>query len=134
MWFYTDITREEFEKRKDYVEQIIGKLGGVKIDIELPYRQKTPSIIVDDLELHNSGRQIFQFQNRYFRVDEVLFRDKPFIVLECGTYEELRKNIMEDTEPFPCDLSDDDIIKEIKYSLGIEPYPMLTSRNGTPVD
>lgn len=130
MWFYTDITREEFEKRKDYVEQIIGELGGVRIDIELHYTQKTILIAGDDLELHNSGRQIFQFQNRYFRVGEVLFRDKPFIVLECGTYEELRKNTMEDTDPFPFDLSDDDIIKEIKYSLGIEPYPTLTSRNG----
>lgn len=123
MWLYKNITREEFEKRKSYVEQIICELGGEKADIEIPYKQKTTTIIDDYSETHNSIRPIFKFENEYFRVDEVLFENKPFIVLECGTFEELMNNTMEDAEPFPFDLSDVDILKEVKYSLGIEPYP-----------
>ena len=124
MWFYRNITREEFEKRKSYVEQIICELGGEKLDVEIPYEQKTTTVINDYSETHRSGRHIYQFGNEYFRVDEVLYENKPFIVLECGTFEELMNNTMEDMNPFPVDLSDDDIIKEVKYSLGIEPYPV----------
>ena len=124
MWLYRNITREEFEKRKSYVEQIICELGGEKIDVEIPYEQKTTTVINDYSETHRSSRQIYQFGNEYFRVDEVLYENKPFIVLECGTFEELMNNTMEDVNPFPVDLSDDDMIKEVKYSLGIEPYPV----------
>ena len=111
MWFYDTIKREDFEKRKDYVEQVICELGGKKIDIDIPYEHKNTS-------------PVFEFKNDYFRVDEILFKDKPFIVLEVGTLEELMKNTMEDADPFPFDLSDDDIVKEVKYTLGIEPYPV----------
>ena len=30
---------------------------------------------------------------------------------------------MEDIDPFPCDLSNEEVIKEIKYALQIESYP-----------
>ena len=51
------------------------------------------------------------------------FPDKPFIVIECGTYDELINNIMDDLDPFPYDLTEAELLKEVKYSLGIEPYP-----------
>lgn len=52
------------------------------------------------------------------------FSGKPFFVLECAsTKEEVAHNIMEDIEPFPCDLSEEEMIKELKYALQIEPYP-----------
>lgn len=69
-------------------------------------------------------RPIYKFQDGFYRIDEVLFPEKPFIVLEyANTIEEVKKNIMEDLEPFPYDLSDEDTVKEVRYSLGIEPYP-----------
>jgi len=30
---------------------------------------------------------------------------------------------MEDAAPFPYDLTEDELLKEVKYSLRIEPYP-----------
>ena len=42
---------------------------------------------------------------------------------EYGTYDELIHNIMEDLDPFPYDLTEAELLKEVKYSLGIEPYP-----------
>ncbi len=50
-------------------------------------------------------------------------RGKPFLVIECGTYDGLMKNIMGDADPFPYDLTEDELLNEVKYSLGIEPYP-----------
>ena len=79
----------------------------------------------DFQETYYSQRPIFQFNHEYFRVNEFLCKEKPFIVIECGTYDELIKNSMEDAEPFPYDLSNDKIKKEVKYSLGIEPYPSI---------
>ena len=53
-------------------------------------------------------------------MDEVLFEDKPFIVLVCGTLQELMNNTMEDLDPFPYDLENDEIRNGIKYSFDIE--------------
>ena len=33
------------------------------------------------------------------------------------------ETIFEDAEPFPYNLPDEELILEVKYSLGIEPYP-----------
>lgn len=64
-------------------------------------------------------KSAFEYEGLYYRVDEVCFSDKPFIVIECGTYDELMKNIMEDIDPFPYDLTEDELLNEVKYSLGI---------------
>lgn len=70
-----------------------------------------------------SQRPVYQYNGSYYRICEILFSLKPFIVLECAcTLDEVMKNIMEDADRFPYDLSDADIIKELKYSSAIEPY------------
>ena len=124
MWFYDKVSRNEFEHRKDYVEQIMCEFGAVAVDVELPYEQKTTSYSGDFEETYHSKRSIFKINSEYFRVDELLCREKPFIVIECGTFEELIKNAMEDTDSFPYDLSDNEIRNEVKYLFGIEPYPL----------
>lgn len=125
MWFYDNVTRDELEKQKDYVEKIMCEFGAMVLNIELPYEQITTSYLGDFQETYYSQRPIFQFNHAYFRVDELLCKEKPFIVIECGTYDELIKNTMEDADPFPYDLPNDEIKKEVKYSLGIEPYPSI---------
>lgn len=35
------------------------------------------------------------------------------------------KDIMEDENFFPYDLPDNELLKEVKYSLGIVPYPKV---------
>ena len=125
MWFYDNITRDEFEKQKDYVEQIMCEFGAIKLNIDLPYQHKTTSYTDGFEETYYSQRPVLKFNNEYFRVDEFLCERKPFIVIECGTYDELMKNIMKDAESFPYDLSDEEIKKEIKYSLGMEEYTSI---------
>ncbi|MCI5668359.1 MAG: hypothetical protein MR291_06305 [Oscillospiraceae bacterium] len=123
MWFYDNVTREEFEKKKDLVEKTILELGAKEYEIDLQYAQKTTSYVGVQKETYYSQRRIFSFKDDFFRVDEVLFNDKPYIVLECGTLQQLINNTMEDADPFPYDLSDEEIKNEVKYSLGIEEYP-----------
>ncbi|MBP3941355.1 MAG: hypothetical protein J6D00_07700, partial [Christensenellaceae bacterium] len=98
-------------------------LGGNRVSIHLPYKQKTRSYIGNDFVENISARSAFEYRGEYYRVDEVCFPDKPFIVIECGTYDELINNIMDEADPFPYDLTEDELLKEVNYSLGIEPYP-----------
>ena len=124
MWPYESVTRQEFESIKDVVETYIVMLGGNKVSIELPYEQRTCSYIGNNVFIENiSTRSAFEYRGEYYRVDEVCFPGKLFIVIECGTYDELINNTMEDLDPFPYDLTEAELLKEVKYSLGIEPYP-----------
>lgn len=107
MWSYKEITRSKFEKKKDLIQQIIMNFGGEKTDIQLSYC---------------SLRPVFKFNNEYYRVDEVLFENKPFIVIEFGSFNDVINNTMEDADPFPYDLSDDELKDEVSYSLGIKSY------------
>lgn len=123
MWSYKAVSREEFEKRKEFAARIMRELGCETVDIELSYEQKTTSC-GEIKETWSSKQPIYKFKNGFYRIDEVLFSEKPFIVLEyAGTIEDVKKNIMEDCDPFPYDLSEEEIINEVKYSLGIEQYP-----------
>ena len=123
MWFYTNETREEFEKVKDRIQEIMVELGACISDISLPYQQKTTSFSASGIDTCISDRPIFSFRNEYYRVDEVLYPEKPFIVIEFGLKEDVLRDTMEDAEPFPYDLSDDELMNEVKYSLDIEAYP-----------
>lgn len=123
MWIYESVTRQEFESIKDIVEKFIVMLGGNRVAIELPYEQRTRSIIGNDIVENISTRPAFEYKGQYYRVDEVCFSSKPCIVIEFGTYDELINNIMDEAEPFPYDLTEDELLNEVKYSLGIEPYP-----------
>lgn len=124
MWNYKSVSREEFEKRKDLVEQIMRELGCEAVNFELQYEQKTTTYGAGFEETWFSQRPLYKFQNGFFRIDEVLFPEKPFIVLEYADTEVgVKTNTMEDCDPFPYSLSDEDMRKEVKYSLGIEPYP-----------
>ena len=122
MWIYDSVTRQEFESIKDIVEKYIVTLGGNKVSIALPYEQRTRSYIGNDFVENISTRSAFEYKGEYYRVDEVCFPNKPFIVIECGTYDELINNVMNDSDPFPYDLTEDELLKEVKCSLKIEPY------------
>ncbi len=123
MWFYTNVTREEFEKVKDRIQEIMSELGACVYEITLPYQQKTTTISEYGTETFISDRPVYLFQNVYYRVDEVLFPQKPFIVIEFGLEEDVLHDTMEDALPFPYDLPDAELFNEVKYALEIEPYP-----------
>ncbi len=123
MWIYECVTREEFESIKDKVEKFIVMLGGNEVSVDLPYEQRTRSYSGNDIVENISTRSAYEYMGQYYRVDEVCFSGKPFIVIECGTYDELINNSMEDADPFPYNLTEDELLKEVKYTLRIEPYP-----------
>lgn len=116
-----DALREKFKRAKD--KAIIALLGGKILDIDLPYQQKTTSFS-EEIRIENAPvRSIFAYCGEYLRVDEVFFNKRPFIMIECGTHDDVMRNTMEDAEPFPYDLTDEELIMEVQYSLDIPPYP-----------
>lgn len=120
MWPYKTISRDNFEKRKDFVDTILRKLGCNIVNIQLSYEQKSMMHSAEFTETFISKRPIYQYKTFYYRIDEVLFSEKPFIVLEfTNTIEDVYNNVMEDSDPFPYDLSDAEIVQEVKYSLNI---------------
>lgn len=124
MWNYADITRDEFERIKDHIEEIMVAHGAVVQDIDLPYSQQTTTFNIDSNAIvWENHRKVYKYKDLYYRIDEVCFDKKPFIVAEVGTYDELMKNIMEDAEPFPWDLSEDEMENEVSFFLGEKPYP-----------
>lgn len=123
MWIYESVTRQEFESTKDLIEEFIMMLGGARVSIDLPYEQRTRSYIGDDYVENVSTRSAFEFSGQYYRVDEICFPGKPFIVIEFGSYDELINNIMEEADPFPYDLPKEELLNEVKYSMGVKPYP-----------
>ena len=124
MWLYTEITREEFEAVKDKVESIIIRLGGIACDVSLSYINETTSVYAGNEVTNISDRPAYKYNGEYYRVGEVCL-ENPFIVIECGDYKDLINNTMDDAEPFPYDLPDDLLENEVKYSLGILPYPTV---------
>lgn len=86
MWWYENVTRVDFEAVKDTIEQIMFRLGASKYEIRLPYEVKTTSYLDDFEETHRSERSVFTYKGLFFRVDEVFFSQKPFIVIECGIW------------------------------------------------
>ena len=110
MWKYTDITRDEFEKIKDHIEEIMVAHGATVQDIT-------------DASVWGSHRKAYKYKDLYYRIDEVCFPKKPFIVAEVGTYDELMKNVMEDADPFPWDLSEEEMEDEVSFFLCEKPYP-----------
>lgn len=124
MWNYTEITRDEFEKLKNHIEEIMVAHGAVAQDIDLPYSQQTTTIHKDSNAIVWEGyRKAYKYKDLYYRIDEICFENKPYIVAEVGTYDELMNNIMEDAEPFPWDLSEEELEDEVSFFLGEKPYP-----------
>lgn len=116
MWKYKELTRTEFESRKDFTEGILKELGASPTDLGTIH----PVTTYDDQisETIFSDRTVFEYGNCYYRIDEVLFNTKPFIVIECAdTIMDVRNNAMEDSDPFPYDLSDDEIREEVRLTL-----------------
>ncbi|MBR4610947.1 MAG: hypothetical protein IKO38_10965 [Erysipelotrichaceae bacterium] len=118
MWPYKEISRKDFESIKDHIEELMIARGAEPFDIELPYAPTTTSLIGDDIDITYEGyRRAFKYGEWYYRVDEVCFPEKPFIVFEFGTYDDLMNNTMEDIDPFPYDLDDKELEKEVSYAF-----------------
>lgn len=104
MWSYENISKESVKERSLFVENVIEKLGA--------------EFVCETKE--NGTQKVWKFRNKYVRVDSIGFEKKPFIVLE---FSDNLERPYEDSDPFPYDLPDEEMVLEVKYSLGILPYP-----------
>lgn len=116
MWTYTNISREDFEIKKNQIENIMIYCGALPIECHVTHEVSTFGRTVSDTII--SDRTIYEYNGNFFRVDEVLFPAKPFIVIEwTDNIEYALNNVMEDTDPFPFDLTNEELIKEIEFIL-----------------
>ena len=121
MWPYSFVTREEFEARKDVAERILRQLG---CEVVPDSPQEMTMYGNGFKEIWISERPLYRLGDRYIHICEILFKQKPFIALEIAdTLDEVKHGAMEDADPFPYDLPDDEIVLEVKRSLGLEEYP-----------
>lgn len=120
MWPYSFVTRAEFENRKDFVNITLRHLG---CEVLPASPQRMTMYGKGFQETWIAVRPLYRLHGVYIHIGEVL-HEKPFLVLELAdTLEEVEGNAMEDADPFPYDLSDDEIVLEVKRSLGLEEYP-----------
>ena len=124
MWPYSFVTRAEFEKRKDFVDSTLRHLG---CELLPASPQRMTMYGKGFHETWTSERPLYRFRGVYIHIGEVL-HEKPFLVLELAdTLEEAKSNEMEDADPFPYDLPDDEIVLEVKRCLGLEECPKKMS-------
>lgn len=71
MWNYDFVTREEFERVKDKVENYIIMLGGTISPVEVPYIQRETSYSRGNIIEHISTRHIYEFKENFYRVAEM---------------------------------------------------------------
>ena len=116
MWPYQSVTRQQLEEKKDLVERLLQKLGAVPTGLGLPHPVSSCGTGVAETVL--SRRAVYRYQDGFYRVNEVLFAQKPFLVMEwAGREEDVRNNGMEDTDPFPWDLGEEEILAELQKLL-----------------
>lgn len=75
------------------------------------------------MDIKSCELNVYRFGDYYLFVDELHYLDQDFWAISFG---ESIDEMNEQACPFPVDLSDEEIIRELKYSLGIEPYPDLS--------
>ncbi len=110
-------SRRTVEERLSFVEDIFIELGAVRTDLNKDHRERF------------NEREVFEYKGEYYQVDVIGFDEKPYIVIEWIDDMELADNgVLEDVEPFPYDLSDEEIVQEIRFALGIEPYSEINDK------
>ena len=111
-----EISEEEMETQMARVEALFVKYGAEPLDINQRNRERF------------GQRQTFLYKGDYFRVDQAKFDNIPFILIDCiddPSYAAV--GVMEDVDALPVNLSDEQLDKEVRCTLGIEPYPDCTA-------
>lgn len=95
VWPYSVPSQDEFFNKKHNVYDILRELGAVQYD-----------------------KDTYEYNDMYFRLDEILFKQKPFIVIKYAEDEEdLQQELFFDIDPFPYDLSIEELKIRVKSNL-----------------
>lgn len=120
-----DYSREynEFITAVKTCEQIIVSLGG-RLIAECK-ENETWVLNKEDYITEKVVKNVYKFRDSYVRVDKMYFSEKPFLLLQ---FADEIEGPYEDADPFPFDLPLEEIELEIKFSLGVLPYPSLVEK------
>ena len=106
------LSPEEMEARMAFMERCFEKYGAKALDINARNREML------------GQRRTYQHGKDFFRIDQATFDGIPFFVISSIDLPKLAEvGVMEDVEAFPVTLSEEKLEKEIRYALGVEPYP-----------
>lgn len=95
IWPYDMPSHDEFFIRKEKVSNVMLELGAQYYD-----------------------KDTYQYNGMYFRLDEILFKKKPFIVIKYAEDEEdLECELFLDSNPFPYDLTGDELFQTVKSNM-----------------
>lgn len=114
MWPYKNHSEEEYYRVIEYVQSYAESLGAEYVCSKL---QKFTTYWNDKDIQETTELKIFKYNGEFFWVENHFLPERPFIVLSFG---DSIDSIFEDADPFPYDLSEDELKKEVRYSLGIE--------------
>jgi len=112
MQFNTEL--KQYNKSLEFVLAYAESLGAeyVCTNIEQFTMVSGDESISEKLEL-----KIYRFGDEYFRIERMYFKGKPFMVFSFGDSVE---GPFEDADPFPVDLSEEELKEEVRLALRIE--------------
>ena len=114
MWPYSNPTEEMFKSKILSVEKMLENMGAVAVEENSVHTaQWDMTGVVFDKKINQFT---WKYKEEYFRVNEIWFPEKPFIVIE---HSNKLSGPFDDADPFPYDLPDEEILEEIKFVLGI---------------
>lgn len=114
-WMYVSVSREDFQKKIVFAEQLLEKYGAEYVS---DFEKRGYWTLTDSTHAYETiQKRIYKLDEEFIRVDWVYFTQKPFIVLE---FSDKIDGPYEDADPFPYDLPDDEFEYEIRFSLKLE--------------
>ena len=114
MWPYDDHNETNYNKALEFVENYSVSLGAQFICTK---EEKFTTFVDNKTITEVSSMNVFKYKDDYFWVEPHFLPDKPFMVFSFG---DTIENIFEDADPFPYDLSEEDLKYEVRCSLGID--------------
>ena len=114
MWPYKNHSEKEYYRVIEYVQSYAETLGAEYVCSKL---QKFSTYWRDKAIQETIELKVFKYKGEFFWVENHFLPERPFIVFSFGDSVD---SIFEDADPFPYDLSEDELKKEVRYSLGIE--------------
>lgn len=122
-WPYKNIKPEELDSAIKICEQIITSLGATPVIKRA--EKETWFLSEKECITESLSKQVYRFRDGYVCIDKMYFTQKPFVVLE---FADEIDGPYEDVDPFPYDLPMDELKLEMKYALGVLPYPRVQEK------
>ena len=111
---FNDSTVEEYNKAVGFVLAYAESIGAEYVST---ITEKFTFASVDTAAHDTLELKIYKFGDEFFRIEKMYFKGKPFMVFSFGDSVE---GPFEDADPFPYDLSEEELKKEVRLALRID--------------